>query len=371
MIQQSTRKAATLADVARATGVSLYTVSTVLNGARSNTRVSPATRLKIQEAAKLLRYHPNAMARSLTTRRTNTLGILFPFVRSSTEAYTDDYAVAILQGIVAYATEQGYDILHYTQPWRDDAASIARLRDRRTDGVLVIAPIADSDVLAALSGLDIPVVAISALSMPRPDTSNASDPIDAIDTVDVDNAHGIGLGIDHLIALGHTRIAHLTGEPNAASSMQRHTAWEEALRKNGIDPRPEYCMSGTYDGEMAEQGLRAVLALPEPPTAIIAGNDHIALRILSTAQTMGIRVPEDLSVIGFDNIATAERADPPLTTVCQPVHTIGETAARLLIDRIKQDNSSGEIVDERLTPINLLLKPRLILRASTASPNII
>ncbi|MBC8138560.1 MAG: LacI family DNA-binding transcriptional regulator, partial [Fibrella sp.] len=219
----------TLQDVARIAGVSPYTVSSVLNGSRSNTRVSPATRVRIEEAARTLSYHPNATARSLVTRTTRIIGVLIPFVLSSAEAFSDDYASAILAGITEQAAADGYDILHYTQIWRDDAASVARFRDRRTDGVLVVAPLTGSDVIEALSALDIPVVAVSALPLPYTATAPTG-----IGFVDVDNAAGIRLAVEYLLHLGHTRIAHLSGEWNSASAVQRRSAWESVLGEHGV-----------------------------------------------------------------------------------------------------------------------------------------
>lgn len=352
MMRKSTTP--TLQDVARIAGVSPFTASTVLNGSRSNTRVSAATRLRIEEAAKSLSYHPNATARSLVTRTTRIIGVLIPFVVSSSEAFSDDYASAVLGGITEQAASEGYDILHYTQPWRDDAASVARFRDRRTDGVLVVAPLAGSDVIEALSALDIPVVAISALPLPYSEEIPTG-----IGFVDVDNAAGIRLAVEHLLQLGHTRIAHLSGQYNSASAVLRRSAWEDVLKEYGVPSPSEYICAGTYDGYMAADALDGLLQLATPPTAIIAGNDHIAFAILEHAKKRGITIPEQLSVVGFDDVPLAKYVDPPLTTVRQPLRAIGRAAAQRLILQISESE------DAQSQPRTILLPPELTIRNST------
>jgi LacI family transcriptional regulator len=344
------QKAPTLNDVAREAGVSPYTVSVVLNGARSNTRVSEATRRRIVESAAALRYHPNAVARGLAKRRTNTLGVLFSVVDPTT-ALTNAYASGLLQGVVTHAASRGFDVLLYTELWKGAERSAARFRDRRADGVIVAAPLTDTDILPALAALDLPLVAIS----PAPDARPA-----AIPAVDVDNERGIRLAVEHLVALGHRRIAHLTGDANVASVPLRRAAFERAMAAAGLPVPPGYVVPCTYDGGTVGEVVPGLLALPEPPTAVVAGNDNLAIATLAAARALGVDVPGGLSVVGFDDNPAAAQVTPALTTVRQPLLAIGGEAARLLIDRIE----GKEEVTGGLT----LSAPELIVRASTGAP---
>lgn len=343
------KKAPTLRDVALSAGVSPFTVSVVLNGSRSNTRVSEATRRRIEETAAALRYHPNAVARSLARRCTNTIGV-FVGVVESVAALANPYASAILQGIVTRASKSGYDVLLYTEPWHGASRSAARFRDRRSDGVILVAPLMDTDIVTALAAVDIPLVAISADPEQMPSS---------VASVDVDNSQGIKLAVDHLAALGHRRIAHLTGEANVASVLIRRAAFQYAVEQQGIDYQERYVVPCTYDGLSVSDSLRSVLALPEPPTAIVAGNDNIAIAVMEAARELGITVPHQLSVIGFDDISAASQVTPKLTTLNQPLQEIGECAADLLIARLNQEQRDTRLV---------LHTPELMVRESTAPP---
>jgi LacI family transcriptional regulator len=341
--------APTLKDVASAAGVSPFTVSVVLNGSRSNTRVSETTRRRIMETAERLRYRPNAMARGLARQQTGAIGILFSVVKS-TVALANPYASAIAQGIVTRAAARGCDVMLYTEPWRDAAHSAHRYQDRRTDGILLIAPLKDSDILTGMASLEIPLVVV------------AGDPEEiqrwpGMIHVDVDNAAGIHQAVAHLRGQGHRRIAHLTGEPNVASVALRIAAFREATA-DIADACP--VIGATYDGRSVATILPALLAGPEPPTAIVAGNDNIAISVLATARTLGIAVPEQLSVVGFDDIPAAAQVTPALTTIHQPTSEIGAAACDRLLDRIAGTDG------DRDTPAQTLLAPELIVRASTA-----
>ncbi|MES2460305.1 MAG: LacI family DNA-binding transcriptional regulator [Armatimonadota bacterium] len=343
------KKAPTLRDVALSAGVSPFTVSVVLNGSRSNTRVSDATRRRIQETAATLHYHPNAVARSLARRCTNTIGVFFGVVES-VAALANPYASAILQGVVTRARKSGYDVLLYTEPWHGESRSAARFRDRRSDGVILVAPLTDTDIVSALAGIELPIVAISA----APEHTPAG-----VASVDVDNPLGIKLAVQHLWSLGHRRIAHLTGDANVASVRLRRDAFREEMMGHGAVLPDAFIVPGTYDGLAVEKSLRTLLSLPEPPSAIIAGNDNIAIAIMETARELGISVPQQLSVVGFDDISAASQVTPKLTTLRQPLQDIGESAADLLMAQLNNEQRETNLV---------LLPPELIVRESTAQP---
>ena len=348
-------KAPTISDVAREAGVSPYTVSGVLNGARTNTRVSPATRERILASASRLRYQPNAQARNLARKCTKTLGILFDFVRS-TEVLTTNYSSAVLQGIVTEASIRGYDVLLYTaETGSDGTLSTARFRDQRTDGIIVVAPLIDDGLMNDLATLRLPLIAVSAAPCYLAEGQVVS--------VDVNNVQGIDLGVAHLVQLGHRRIAHLSGNANMYSATVRRDAFLAAMAQHGVTADP-VVFTCAYDGSLVPEAMEALFALPNPPTALVAGNDNIALAVLEEARRMGIAVPDVLSVVGFDDIAAAAHVTPKLTTVRQPLTDIGATAARLLVERISDNQNVGKGTIDT----TYLLAPELIVRSSTAVP---
>ncbi len=336
---------ATIYDVARECGVSLSTVSNVLNnGPRP---VHPETRKRILEAVRRLDYHPSALARNLARQRTNTLGILFGVVESSA-IVINAYSAMVLQGALAAGAELGYNITHLTTPWRDAEHSLAPYRDRRTDGILVVAPVIDSDMMPALASLGLPLVAVSW----PPERGG-------VPSVDQDDVHGTRLIMKHLLDLGHRRIAHISGHPNLISATTRRQVYEACLAEAGIAPCPDYVAFGLYSTESGYAHACRLLALPEPPTAIFAGNDEIAFGVLEAAREMGVSVPNRLSVIGIDDRPPAALMTPPLTTLRPPFDKMGEKAVHLLVERIEGKPVPAEVH---------LFLPELIVRGSTAPP---
>jgi len=340
-------KPATIDDVARAAGVSRFTVSAVLNGARSNTRVSETTRQRIMDSATDLRYRPNAQARSLALRRTRTIGVLFDLIES-TAAIENSYAAGVLQGIVREARGVHNDVLIYTEPKSHDGLPGTDFRDQRTDGVIVVAPLLGSLVVERVMEARIPVCIISsnhALDLP-------------ISRVDADNVQGVRSVVTHLLDLGHRRIAHITGREGVPSTMLRREIFQSALAEVGISVPPAYIVGSPYDGFPVQDTLPALMALPEPPTAIFAFNDDVALAVLGTARSLRISIPEQLSVVGFDDIPTASHSVPRLTTVWQPLKEMGAAAVRRLLEQI---DGKQEIGDESLPTT-------LVVRESTGPP---
>ncbi|HLV80038.1 MAG TPA: LacI family DNA-binding transcriptional regulator [Chthonomonadaceae bacterium] len=339
------KKAPTLSDIAACAGVSPYTVSVVLNGSRSNTRVSSATRDRILEAAARLKYHPNAMARGLVRRRTHAIGVLYGVVGADV-VITNAYSSGVLQGILSAAAEAGYCVTIYTDLWRGGQENVARYRDGRTDGILVVAPQTNSSIVPDLSSLGIFLAVVSSTGAPY-----------GVPSVDVDDFQGGRLATQHLLELGHTRIAHLTGNLNMQSAPLRRDAYCAALRDAGVEVRPEYILETRYDGETVDAAVQALMRLPEPPTALFAGNDTIALAAMQTAQQLGLSIPEDLSLVGFDDTPAASLVTPSLSSVQQPLQQISAEATRLLI---------AQIEGETVAPDCRLLAPQLVVRHSTA-----
>lgn len=335
---------ATIRDVAKESGVSVTTVSFVLNN--SPRPVSAETRRRVTEVARRMNYHPNAMARGLVQRKMNSLGVLFAQVESS--IVTNKYATGILEGVFTEAVANGYDIHLYTRPWESAEVSAPRFRNKQTDGTMIIVPGIDSDMVTGLRQFGIPVVVVSSPTA-----------IEGVSYVDIDNVQGARLAANHLLSLGHKRIAHVMGAPVQHSVFERRDAFLSSLEAAGIPMRREYLVGDSFVRDDVLRTARRLLSLPEPPTAIFASNDDIALHIVRLAQEMGINIPRDLSVIGFDDYLQAQHSTPPLTTIHHPLADIGRKATRLLLARI--ENEAME--DERC-----IFAPQLVVRGTTAPP---
>jgi LacI family transcriptional regulator len=291
-----------------------------------------------------MNYHPSAVARGLSSKKVHTLGVLFGAV-DSIEFATNSYVSGLLQGIMQHAQREGFDITFFTANWKDAATSAPPLRDGRTDGVLTISPQLTSDIISGVTELHVPLVAIS-----------AGDGV-PVDNVDVDNFAGLKMATEHLLALGHRRIAFLSGDDDMASYEPRRQGFFAALAGAGIEAAPELVQKSRFDGSLAVKQARALLSLPHPPTAICCGNDHIALGVLEAARAMSVSVPAQLSIVGFDDIPATTFAIPQLTTIRQPLREMGQFATRMLIERLRAPGS---------TPTTRLFQPELIVRGTTA-----
>ena len=335
----------TIKDIARACDVSTATVSYVING--KNTLL-PETRERVLRTMREMNYHPSAVARGLAKKRMNTLGILFDNIGSEI-AIWHPYTSGILQGVLAESARAGYNVTIFTELWQSAERSLPKLRDQRTDGIIIVAPPADTDILPSLRSAVSQIVTISSASAPF-----------GMPSVDVDNAFGITLAVRHLRELGHTRLAFLSGEPNMYSAVVRLAAFRDAVLASGVCVLPEHIVTASYENaQISYVQARHLLSLPNPPTAMAAGNDQIAMAILDAARDLGISVPSQLSVTGFDDIPDAARLQPPLTTIRQPLTEIGVAATQTLLRLL-----SGEPVPTE----PLLIAPTLIVRASTAPP---
>lgn len=223
-------KRTTLSDIARRAETSTMAVSVVLNGARSNTRVSDATRRRITEIASHLNYSPNAMAQGLKRQQTKTLGVLFTWAGS--RAIHNLYSVAVLDGMVGAAAEAGYHVLLYTTPWESVAESSAIFSDRRTDGIILVAPRESWDVVPGLVDMGVPVVVLSSITQ-----------VPGVPYVAIDNRTGVRLALDHLKSLGHTRIAFVGQGLDRTSMRERYETYQEWLSEQGLPFVEEYVLN--------------------------------------------------------------------------------------------------------------------------------
>jgi DNA-binding LacI/PurR family transcriptional regulator len=325
-----------MSDVARLAGVSHMTVSRVLN---EPWRVSPPTRDKVEAAIRQLGYRPNSAARSLVTRRSRTIGV----VALNTTLFGP---ASTLHGLEEAARESGYfvSVASATHPTPDALrASVHRLRDQSVDGMVVIAPLKwAAQVLDALES-SVPAV-LEGIAL------------GSVPCVAVDHRLGARLVVEHLLSLGHRTVHHICGPLDWVESEARVDGWRAALR----DARRRLPAVVVGDWS-ARSGYEAALALLDKPgmTALFAANDHMALGALRALQERGVRVPEDVSVVGFDDVPESEFYLPPLTTVRQDFAEIGRLSMKILVQQMTEGAPPPE---------SQLLPPALVLRASTAPP---
>jgi DNA-binding LacI/PurR family transcriptional regulator len=327
----------TIKDVAERAGVSKSVVSRVMRGVGT---VSRESREAVAAAAAALGYRPNAAARSLVQRRSFTVGVLVSDLHNP-------FFAEIIDGIDAAAAARGYRML-ITTGHRDpeaEAGALEMLLELRTDGVLLLAPRIPAPVVAR-AGRALPVALVgSSLRVPR------------VDVVVNDDVRGAELAVEHLSGLGHRRIAMIDGGEGAGAA-ERRLGYEWAMRRLGLLDAIQVA-AGDFTEEGGFTGARRLLRLEPRPTAIFASNDLAAVGALSAIEAAGLRVPEDLSLIGYDNTALASLRHIALSTIHQPRRQIGELAMRALLRRIERTRTRAQ---------RLVLAPRLVARKTTGPP---
>lgn len=338
--------AITIRDVARAAGVSVAAASTVLSGASgASTRVSADTRRRITDTARELGYVPHPHARSLATRRAGVLGLVFPYA----EAFADQnpFCSGIMVGVLEGVIREHQNIMLFTAATEDGDTSVdGVIVSPRVDGLILVLPRPGSPVLERCKARRFPHVTV----VHRPEDPDEH-------AINADDFGGGRMAAQHLIALGHRRIAHFMGSPHISSSLPRRLGYETAMSEAGLPPM---VIQSGFDWKDGAAALERLLELPAPqrPTAVFAANDLCAVGMLRRMQALGLRAPDDCAVVGFDDTWLAETADPPLTSVHMPIREMGLAATRMLSARVK-----GEPITER-QPV---LPVSLTIRMSTAA----
>ncbi|MBL0886841.1 LacI family DNA-binding transcriptional regulator [Myceligenerans sp. I2] len=330
-----------MSDVAARAGVSHQTVSRVLNG---SPRVAPETRERVLQAIHELGYRRNVAARALVTSRSTTLGV----ITTSSVLYGP---TSTLIAVEEAAREQGW-FTSVATIGSYDAESVDRVLEhfmsQAVEGVVVIAP--QEDVGRAVDAFDapIPVVLIAA----RESAVERTIPLA------VDQGVGAGLAVGHLLDLGHETVLHVAGPPDWFDARQRVAGWRAALERRGAPvPEPVVADWSAGRGYDVGRGLAERIVAGDGPTAVFAANDQLALGLARAFWEAGLRVPEDVSLVGFDDIQGADQFIPPLTTVRQPFAELGRRSVELLFDAVAGRSPSGA-----------LIAPELVVRASTAPP---
>mgnify|MGYP002780813359 CR=1 FL=1 len=326
----------TINDVARTAGVSVATVSKVINGRYG---VAQATNERVQEVIASLGYESSLVARSLRSHRTNVIGILV--------AEFEPFSTEILKGVSQAVAGTGYELLAYSGGgaggtdvgW--ERRSLSRLSGTLIDGAVLVTP----TVVEVHDG--VPVVAIDPHAGPS-----------GIPTVASDNLAGAVTATEHLLSLGHRRIGFLGGRPDLESSRLREEGFRTAMARAGVPVDPALVRVGGYRRETADRPAHELLELADRPTAVFAANDLMAIATIEAAADLGLAVPRDLSVVGFDDVPEAAATTPPLTTVAQPMQQMGSVAIGMLV----------ELMAGRPVPAAHLRLPTRLVERGTCAP---
>ncbi|GAB4462670.1 MAG: LacI family DNA-binding transcriptional regulator [Armatimonadaceae bacterium] len=338
-------------DVAKSAGVSLATVSKVLNNA-AGAQISLEKRERVRKVAAELGYRPSAIARAMVRKQIDTIGIMLP--RGVNTPLSSPFFGALMDGIFQAAADCGQNMMVFTgHTWVDAATSLPIYQDGRCDGLIVLYQLEKQQILPALLDAGIPAVLVN---------DTYEDP--RMSRVDVDSTAGAEEMTSYLIRLGHRRIGFIYGSFRFSWAQLRLQGYEQALREAGISPNPAWIPGRAVDEDSWHKAgiqVEQLMRLPDDqrPTALFCVNDEIAVRTLQVLAAKGVRVPQDISVAGFNDDIMADRQSPPLTTMRQPYSQIGEQAVHLLLQQVKDIDSRGIVAE---------LLPELVVRASTAPP---
>ena len=332
----------TLQDIASKAKVSRMTVSRVFS---EKNNVSKKTTEKIKKIAEKIGYQPNLIARSLSNQESKTIGVFIPKIR---HLFLDIYITQILSGISDITQEHDYHLMlfyiDYDKEQTDLYTSIAK--SRLVDGIILIKTKIHDRGLSALAGINFPFILIN--------QSNRT-----YNFVDSDNINGAKFAVEYLYTLGHRKIAFVAGALNETNAVDRFNGYKRTLKKFGLQSKKEWIIYGDFSKEKAYEESKKLLSLKYLPTAIFCSDDYMAIGVMKRIKEIGLSVPKDISVIGFDDIEISSYINPSLTTVRQPMSKIGERSVELLLDLINK---------KRTSPLHEFLDVELIIRRSTAKP---
>jgi LacI family transcriptional regulator len=340
---ESATSPATLRDVARVANVHPGTASRALNEATRGL-VNEETARRVLAAAKELGYRPNPIARGLKTNRSYTIGVLIPDL-------TNPLFPPILRGIEDRLEESGYTplIANTDNDPQRERIDWQAMRARQVDGIVAATARRDHELLDEMADSGTPLVLV-----------NRRAPDSGIPSATADDRRGIHLAVEHLTGLGHTRIAHIAGPLELSTGLDRHNGFHEAMHEAGLEPDARrLVVSRAFTEAEGARACAELLGRGADPTAIVAANDLIALGCYDAFAERGVTCPDEISVVGFNDMPFAGRFQPPLTTVRIPHYELGTAAARLMLAQLQ--NGDRE-------PAEIRLEPGLVVRGSTASP---
>ncbi|MFT5700760.1 MAG: DNA-binding LacI/PurR family transcriptional regulator [Desulforhopalus sp.] len=327
----------TVLDVARLAGVSTATVSRVINSPDS---VRQKTREKVLLAMVKCNYKYNALARGFVTKRSNTIGLIIPTISNSV------FAESTL-GVQEYADQKNIRVVlgnsYYKYSQEENLVKV--LRESQVDGLIITTTNLKGEVLKSLVDENFPLVLLFSTVKNGP-----------ISAVGIDNYKGGYLATEHLVSLGHKRICMVAGNFSMTDrSLHRWHGYKKCLRDKGIPYDEELLVQTDYSLPGGRDAIKKLLGLPSPPTAVFCSNDYIALGAMKGARELGLTLPTDLSIVGFDDMQTASYMVPALTTIKQPAYEMGRRAAELLL----------QLTEKQSKPTQDMMDTSLIIREST------
>jgi LacI family transcriptional regulator len=330
----------TIIDVANEAGVSVGTASRVIN---NDVHVAPETRERVSDVMLRLGFVPNRQARSLAGGKTDTIGVLVPDLGTS-------YIGEIMHGIDAELALNQLDLMLFTthRTATKEANYVANMVKGMVDGLLVVLPRNPADYTGSLTRRNFPFVLI--------DHQGNSDPCPAVGATNWQGAYD---ATEYLIKLGHRRIGFITGSMDLGAATERLAGYNSALRDQHIPQDPALIYEGTFFQPDGYAGTCALLDLENPPTAIFASNDAMAMGAIDAVRGRDLHIPENISIIGFDDVPQSALVRPTLTTVRQPLEEMGRIATQMLLERLKNPEQEIQRIE---------LPTQLIIRDSTASP---
>jgi len=339
-LEKQNNRSVSLKELAVHLGLSPTSLSIVLNDAPAANAIPQETKDRIFEAAEKFNYRPNYFARSLRARRSFTFGVIVPEL-------SDGYSGMVLNGVEAALSKEGFFYLTASHLHREDLLEHhpKMLLERQVEGIIAV----DTPIRFQT---DLPIVTVS-----------GHDRIKGVTNVILNHRHAAELGIGHLFTLGHSRIAFIKGQDFSSDTKVRWETIEQSAAKRGIKIDSDLTAQLEGDIPSPEIGYIAaqkILAAKKPFTALFAFNDISAIGAIRALQEAGLRVPEDVSVLGFDDVYAAEFHNPALTTIRQPLFEMGQLAAQTLLQRIAQTKTNG-----KFSPV-ISVEPKLIVRRSTA-----
>ncbi|MDD5066726.1 MAG: LacI family DNA-binding transcriptional regulator [bacterium] len=322
-------------DVAKKAGVSFMTISRVIN---NKGNVDEKTRAKVLRIIKEMGYYPNILGRGLNTNTTGSISVIIPF---TTHIFGTEYYTELLNGVERACAENNYEIL--LNPKKEEITRLDYLKsflERKSDGLLIIAPRIDDEQIRLIDEKSAPCVVIDGRQAQK-----------NIVFIDGDNIKGGFLATEHLVRNNHTKIGFLSGWEFVRNGDDRLKGYRNALKKYQIGIRPEYIRKGDFTYASGYAGMMELLKLAERPTAVFAANDLMAMGALKAAKEMNLKIPDDISLVGYDDIAIANYVVPPLTTIKQFSYEMGYTAALYLIRKIR---NKGEKLESRIFDVELI-----------------
>jgi LacI family transcriptional regulator len=335
--------AATLKDIAKKLNISVSTVSYALNG--GSRTVPENVKQAIVEVAREMNYRPNRIARSMITGRSHVIGIVPPEVYD--DVFLSPYLQLALNGITNEAGHLHQDLLIYTRYSETDGHAIVdTILDGRVDGVIFIAPHVGQLALTRVSDAGLPCVSVGGVEHR------------GVPTFHVDNEGGMAKIVSHLLELGHKKVGHIAGRLNHDDAIVRLNAYQKTLRQAGIETRDEWIAQGRFEIDGGFEAMQELMALSDRPTAVCCANDEMAIGALRAALKLGLKVPEDVSITGFDMTPSSEHVAPAITTVRQPISELGVAAARAVF----------QLMEGKDRPSSKVFPAELIVRRSTTHP---